>query len=230
MNQIYIGWDSREAIAYDVCVASIEKRTSTPVQISALKQNDLTKLGIYQRKKDPLASTEFTYTRFLAPYLNNYKGWCLFIDCDFLFTADIQELFDYSDDRYAIMCVQHDYHPKEKIKMDGAVQTDYPRKNWSSCILWNCGHPSNKVLTPEIVNSQTGAYLHRFQWLKDEEIGSIPIEWNWLEGWYPKPKEGLPKAIHYTRGGPWFDGYQNVDYANLWQKERMMLGSDVSVR
>ncbi len=100
--------------------------------------------------------------------------------------------------------MQHDYQPKDSVKMDGKVQTSYPRKNWSSCMLFNCGHPSTRQLTPELVNRETGAYLHRMQWAADDEIGALPTEYNWLEGWNEKPASGLPKVVHYTRGGPWF--------------------------
>ena len=123
------------------------------------------------------------------------------------------------DDQYALMCVKHDYVPKDSVKMDGQKQVAYPRKNWSSCILWNCGHESNQILTPQIVNSEyvSGAFLHRFQWLDDREIGELPLEWNWLEGEYDKP-ENPPAVIHYTNGGPWFEECQDVDYADLWNE------------
>ena len=136
--------------------------------------------------------------------------------------ADIKQLVDLIDDKYAIMCVQHDYTPKETTKMDGAVQTVYPRKNWSSMVLYNCGHPKNRALDPETVNTQTGAFLHRFQWLEDEEIGSVPFVWNFLEG-HNCVVEGdphtKPKAVHYTRGGPWFDAWKDCEFADLWLAE-----------
>ena len=172
--------------------------------------------GDYYRPQPEAGSVEFTYTRFLTPYLSDHKGWALFIDCDFLFTKDVAELFAMADEKYALMCVKHDYIPKNTIKMDGQKQVTYPRKNWSSCILWNCEHPSNKALTKDIVSTESGAYLHRFQFLNDEEIGEIPLEWNWLEGEYDKP-ETPPAVIHFTNGGPWFDNWQEVDYADLWR-------------
>jgi hypothetical protein len=123
----------------------------------------------------------------------------------------------------AVYCVQHDYTPKETTKMDGAVQTSYPRKNWSSLMLFNCDHPAVRALTPEVVNRETGAFLHRMQWVADEDIGSLPVAWNWLEGWNEKPAQGTPNAVHFTRGGPWFDNWQNVDYGDLWRAEREAL-------
>lgn len=219
--RVFVGWDSREPIAYDVCEHSLLRHSSVALSITPLKQDDLRARGLYARDVDPLASTEFTYTRFLTPYLAGYEGWALFCDCDFLWTADVAELFAKADDGKAVLCVQHDYRPTERTKMDGQVQTAYPRKNWSSMILFNCGHPANAALTPDIVNSESGAFLHRFQWLTDDQIGEVDHTWNWLEGWYDKPTDEVPPAaIHYTRGGPWFENWQDVDYADLWLKER----------
>ncbi len=222
-KNIFIGWDSREDIAYQVCARSLKRHSRSDLEIVPLKQQELASRGLYSREKDPLASTEFTYTRFLVPELTGYRGWALFMDCDFLVTADVSEVFDLAEDRYAVMCVKHDYRPRETVKMDGAAQTVYPRKNWSSFVLWNCGHPATRALTPEIVNRQTGAYLHRFTWLEDGLIGALPETWNWLEGWCRKPVEGAPKGIHFTRGGPWFENWQRVDYAELWLAEAAQL-------
>lgn len=216
--KVYIGWDSREVIAADVCEMSIYENASRPVAISMIKQFQLREAGIYNRDVDAQSSTEFTFTRFLVPHLNHYQGWAVFCDCDFLWTGDIQELLAKADDRYAVMVVKHDYRPTNTVKMDGKQQEYYPRKNWSSMILWNCGHPANRALTPEVVNSQTGAYLHRFQWLDDSLIGEIEPTWNWLVNWYHEPWDGKPKAIHYTEGGPWFSGYENCDYSWLWKQ------------
>lgn len=222
--RVFIGWDKREPEAYAVAKSSLQRHASIPVDVQPIKLDELVKRGLYTRDIDPLASTEFTYTRFLTPALAGFKGWALFCDCDFLWLGDIAGLAEYTKTPKAVYCVQHDYTPKETTKMDGAVQTAYPRKNWSSLMLFNCDHPSVKALTPELVNRESGAYLHRFQWVKDEDIGSLPVEWNWLEGWNEKPKTGTPKAVHYTRGGPWFKEWQNVDYADLWREEYKRLG------
>jgi lipopolysaccharide biosynthesis glycosyltransferase len=215
MLNIFMGWDSREVDAYDVAVHTLQKHTSRELNIFPLIREDLRDSGLYSRDDAGTASTEFAYTRFLVPHLCGYRGWALFVDCDFLFTRDIAELFSLADPQYAVMCTQHDYTPRGTVKMDGQKQVSYPRKNWSSCMLINCGHPANSVLTPDIVNTETGAFLHRFQWLPDNLIGSIPLEWNWLEGEYDKPEE-LPAVIHYTNGGPWFENCQDVDYADEW--------------
>ena len=218
--KIYVGWDSREDIAYQVCRNSILRRNEN-VEVIPLKQDELRKSEIYTREVDPLSSTEFTFTRFLVPHLMNYQGWAVFVDCDFVFIEDIQKLFNMTHNQdYAVMVVQHEYNPTNTVKMDGKTQHVYPRKNWSSMILFNCDHPSNKILTPDVVNKASGAYLHRFQWLKDEEIGALSQEWNWLVGWYKEPDHGKPKAIHYTEGGPWFPNYMHCEYGAVWMEEK----------
>lgn len=218
--KIFIGWDSREDIAYQVAKHSILANTTESVEIIPLKQKILKSQGLYWRAKDALASTEFTFTRFLIPELMNFEGWALFVDCDFVFVDDVKKIFDKKDDRYAVMCAKHDYTPKNSIKMDGMVQTAYPRKNWSSMMLINCGHVANKVCNKTYVNDNntTGQMLHRFTWLTDSQIGKISHEWNWLVGLYKEPSDGIPRAIHYTEGGPWFAEYQNCEYAKEWYK------------
>ena len=217
--KVFIGWDSREVDAYKVAQHTLAKHCSSEnLEVYPIKQEDVRKAGLYSRTDDKPgegASVEFTYTRFLVPYLCNYEGWALFVDCDFMFSKDISELFAMADDKYAVMCVQHDYVPRTTVKMDGQKQVAYPRKNWSSCVLWNCGHPKNKIIGPYQASNATGAFLHRFSWLEDEEIGSLPLEWNWLEGEDDKP-ETIPAVVHYTNGGPWFENYQDCDYAEEW--------------
>ena len=216
--KIFVGWDSREDIAYQVCKHSIVSKQPN-AEVIPLRQNDMRASNLYWRDVDKLASTEFTFTRFLIPELMNFNGWALFMDCDMILTTDIKELFDQADDRYAVMCVHHDYTPREGVKMDGQKQTVYPRKNWSSVMLINCGHPSNRVLDRELVNDPEigGAYLHRFSWLKDEEIGELDHTWNYLVGVYNDID--TPKLIHYTEGGPWFENYRNCEFHQLWKNE-----------
>jgi len=217
--RVFIGWDSREDIAYQVARRSLLRHATIPVEVTPIKVQDLVAQGLYNREIDPLASTEFTYSRFLTPHLAGFTGWALFVDCDFLFFGDVAKLRQYMNPAHAVACVHHDYTPKEATKMDGVVQTSYPRKNWSSFMLFNCDHPSTKALTAERVNRETGAWLHRMQWAQDDEIGEIPQSWNWLEGWSEKPATGTPDAVHFTRGGPWFENWQNVDYAAEWLAE-----------
>jgi lipopolysaccharide biosynthesis glycosyltransferase len=213
---IYIGWDSREPIAADVLKHSIEAHTSIPVNIIYLQQDKLRSEGLYWRETDPLASTEFTFTRFLVPYLNNYEGHAIFVDCDFLCLSDLAELIEQADSKKAVQVVQHDYTPAAGFKMDGRQQLPYPRKNWSSMILWNCGHKDNQKVDLEFVNTATGQELHRFTWLKDKDIGNLSPEWNWLVGWYREQRDGYPKWLHFTLGGPWFEQYEQCEYSDLW--------------
>ena len=214
--KIFIGWDSRENIAYEVCKASLLKHSSIPLDIYPIKQREMRERNLYWREHDPLSSTEFSFTRFLTPYLAGYEGWAVFMDCDFLWRGDIASLSNYMDGQKAVCVIKHNYNPPERIKMDGAVQTQYPRKNWSSLMLINCAHPSVKKLTPEEVNRSTGLYLHRFQWLRNDEIGELPVAYNYLEGWHTKEDCPNPVAVHFTRGGPWFRDYMHVEYGNEW--------------
>ena len=229
IKKVYIGYDTREDLAYQVSKFSILNQSEN-ITINPLKLNELKDKKLYWRDEDKLGSTEFTFSRFLVPELNEFNGWALFCDCDILFLEDANNLFELAEEKYAVMCVQHDYKPKEGVKMDGKAQTLYPRKNWSSLVLWNCSHPSNKVITKELVNQPdtTGKYLHRFSWLKDEEIGSLPCQWNWLVGWYKEPQDGSPKAIHYTEGGPWFENYRHCEYHQHW-KANLYLMMDASI-
>ena len=216
----FIGYDSKEDIAYRVCKNSLLSKSSLNINVLALKLQELVAKNFYKRDIDPLASTEFTYTRFLVPALMKYKGWAIFCDCDFLFLEDIANIFEKLSSDKAIYCVQHDYTPKERHKMDGKKQTIYPRKNWSSFIVFNCSHPSNKKLTIDLVNQESGSYLHQFKWLKDSEIGFLDERWNWLEGWTSNHNKKKPYAVHFTRGGPWFKEWHDVEYAKEWLEER----------
>lgn len=217
--KVFIGWDSRENIAYQVCRRSILRHASIPVDIKPIVQSELRERGLYWRETDPLSSTEFSFTRFLTPYLNGYTGWAVFVDCDFLFRGDIAGLLDYADGTKACFLVKHDYRPTETVKMDNKTQHQYPRKNWSSFMFINCGHSQVKTLTPEVVNRETGMYLHRFQWLTDDVIGELPIAWNYLEGWHTRGQCPNPIAVHFTRGGPWFADYMDVEYGEEWMRE-----------
>ena len=216
MLTVYVGWDSKEPEAFDVCKFSIEEHATIPVSVIPLKRQQFIERKLYWREPDSRDSTEFTITRFMVPWLNGYEGKAIFCDCDFLFETDIKELVDQFDKTKAVQVVKHDYTPKEKTKFLGHEQHIYPKKNWSSMVMWNCGHESNRRVSLEVINSKEPSYLHQFKWLDDDEIGEISHEWNWLEGHYQEPQDGSPKAIHFTRGGPWFEGYENVQYADRW--------------
>jgi lipopolysaccharide biosynthesis glycosyltransferase len=212
MFKIYIGWDSREPEAAEVCRHSILKHSTIPVQIEFLKQDVLREQKHYWRAVDEQASTEFSLTRFLVPHLNGYSGPAVFVDCDFVFVSDVRELFQNINSKHAVHVVKHQYKPKQDTKMDGKQQHQYPRKNWSSLMLFNCAHPNCQTLTPELVNTKSPAYLHRFEWADGLAIGGLSPEWNWLVNWYHEPDDGKPKAIHYTEGGPWFENYRHCEY------------------
>jgi hypothetical protein len=213
--QVFIGYDPREAVAYHTLAHSILRRASLPVTIAPVMQSQLK--GLYTRGRGPTESTEFSLTRFLVPALSQYRGWSLFMDCDMLCRADIAELASYAErapDKAVLVC-KHDYTPGPKRKFLNQVQTVYPRKNWSSVMLFNnarCG-----ALTPDYVNTATGLELQRFQWLPDEEIGELPLEWNWLVGEYKRNPDA--KIVHFTIGGPYFDEYRGCDYAEEWFEE-----------
>jgi lipopolysaccharide biosynthesis glycosyltransferase len=228
MNKIYIGYDSKEQVVFDVCKYSIEKRhLSGKITIEALKQPQLRELGLYKRPIDQLASTEFSLTRFLTPYLSSYVGFSLFLDCDFIVLDDIQKLFDSIDKSKAVSVVKHDYQPSNKTKMNGLSQSIYPRKNWSSLMLFNNEHPSNKKLDLQTVNNETPQYLHRFSWLSDDQIGEISHSWNYLAGWYDDIER--PMAIHYTEGGPWFKEHVDCDFAKEWLYEYYCMKEELSI-
>jgi hypothetical protein len=219
-RKIYVGYDSREDIAWQVCRHSLNRHMTSDVGVYPLKQESLRELGLYTRPIDKMATTEFSLTRFLTPYLAAHDGWSIFVDCDFVFTVDVNKVFENLDPSKAVYVVQHDYTPAVAVKMDGKAQTVYPRKNWSSFIIFNGANEHVKKLTPEVINTEAPAYLHRFSWLpSDDLIGSLPLEWNFLEGEYPKP-DAVPSAVHFTNGGPWFDAWQDVDFADVWRAER----------
>ncbi|KQS56563.1 glycosyltransferase [Brevundimonas sp. Leaf363] len=220
--KVYVGYDSREDIAWQVCRHSIERHMSSNVAIHSLRQPELRNLGLYTRPGDSTASTEFSLTRFLTPYIAGHDGWSLFVDCDFLFTRDITELLKGLDPRKAVYVVKHDYVPASAMKMDGKVQTTYPRKNWSSFMLFNGAHSHVKKLTPDFVNQSSPQHLHRFEWLPDEDmIGALDVSWNFLVGEYPIPDE-KPAAIHFTNGGPWFSECGGVEFSDLWLEEQAL--------
>ena len=211
MINVFIGYDSKEKIAYHVLSESILRNSTKPVSITPIALNNIK--DDFVRERNNLSSTEFSFSRFIIPHLMNYRGWALFMDCDMLMKADIAELWQLRDDKYAVQVCKHDYVPKEKTKFLGQTQTAYPKKNWSSFMLMNCKKCS--ALTPNYVNAATGLELHQFKWLEsDDLIGDLPLEWNWLVGEYDY-KEDV-KNVHYTKGGPYFKDYMDCDYSKDW--------------
>lgn len=224
--KVFIGYDAQEPAAMAVLMHSILTRATAPVSFVPLVRRSL---GTdYTRHRQATESTEFSFTRFLVPYLSRYEGWSVFMDCDMVCQADIWELMlnAISQRDKAVLVCQHDYVPKTATKMQGQVQTAYRRKNWSSLMVFN--NRRCQALTREYVNTATGAQLHQFDWVPDEQIGSLPLEWNWLSGEYALNTDA--KLIHYTLGGPWFAGYEDCDHADIWLRERdAMLGAPVAV-
>ena len=211
MLKLFVGFDERESAAIHTFVHSVMARSSKPVSFTFLARNQLSFTDPAQKEDYP-QSNAFIFSRFLVPYLCDYKGWALFCDGDMLCMDNIAKLFELADETKAVQVVKHDYKTKYPVKYLGAVNQDYSRKNWSSVILFNCAHPSNKVLSKEFIEASNGAYLHRFGWLKDEEIGDIPAEWNWLEKEYQHNDD--TKLVHWTVAGPYFKGFEDSDYAN----------------
>lgn len=226
MLDIFMGYDSREPIAYHVAAHSFLRRSSIPLAIRPLVQSQLRHVGLYTRERKGVESTEFSMTRFLVPHLMGYKGWALFVDCDVLCLTDIAELWKEVETNpgKAVYVCQHDYTPKDAVKMDGQQQTVYPRKNWSSVMLFDCSKCT--TLTPHYVNTTSGLELHRFYWVREqfEDIGALPLEWNVLVG-EENQTTRPPKLIHYTNGGPWFRDYSNCPFADEWYAEQRDMNS-----
>ncbi len=217
MIRVFIGYDRRMHGVYHVLQHSIVTRASRPVSFTPLSMDQLE--PHMWRERNPLQSTEFSFSRFLTPFLTNYEGWAIFMDNDMLFLDDIAKLWDLRDDKYAVMVVKHDYTPKTSTKFLGEQQTTYEKKNWSSVMLMNCA--KCKALTPEYVNTASGLELHRFHWLESEElIGEIPLRWNFLVDEYDPLPESEISNLHYTLGGPYYDDYRDCGYADLWVRER----------
>ena len=221
MIPVCIGYDPREAVAFSVLAHSIHARASVPVNITPLMLSQLD--GLLTRERHPLQSTDFSFSRFLTPYLANYQGWSLFMDCDMLLLEDIAALWALRDERYAVMVVKHDHVPRETTKFLGEPQTQYEKKNWSSVMLFN--NARCKALTPDYVNTASGLELHQFKWLAgngdgggDALIGALPSRWNHLVG-YDAPRADAA-LVHYTLGGPYFADYAHCEYADEWRRER----------
>jgi lipopolysaccharide biosynthesis glycosyltransferase len=215
MIRIFIGFDERETVAWHVLTHSILERSSEPVCFVPLALSNLGKL--MWREKNPLQSTDFSFSRFLTPFLSAYEGWSLFMDCDMLVLDDISKLWALRDDRFAVMCIKHDHQPAEKVKFLGAPQTPYAKKNWSSVMLFN--NARCRALTPEYVNTASGLELHQFKWLENDSlIGDLPEKWNHLVG-YTSPNTNAAN-VHFTLGGPYFNEYADCEFSKEWNEAK----------
>ena len=213
---VFVGYDPREAIAYHACVNSIIRHSTSPVAIHPVA------LNLFQDYNETHTdgSNHFIYTRFLVPYLMHWTGSAIFIDGDMIVRDDITKLWQLNEINKDVMVVKHDYKTRMPVKYLGAKNEDYPRKNWSSVIIWNCFNSPNRKLTPEYVMKATGSELHRFSWLDDNRIGELPPEWNWLPDEYgPNPDA---KLLHYTLGTPCFHEFADTPQGNEWHKERIL--------
>jgi lipopolysaccharide biosynthesis glycosyltransferase len=217
--KVFIGYDPIESVAWHTMAASIYRQSSRPVAIVPINLKNLG--GIFNRPRESKQSNEFSFSRFLVPYLCNYEGQGIFFDCDQMLRTDIAEIFSVINEQpgKAVYVVKHTYEPRNDVKYLNTIQYKYPRKNWSSVVLWNCEHIKNQVVTPEFVNSAEALALHRFTWLEDNEIGELDVKWNWLVGEYDHPPKDV-KNVHWTIGGPYFHEYKKTDFASEWFEER----------
>jgi len=217
MIRVFIGFDPVESATFHVLSNSIRRHASMPVSITPVSLNNLD--GILTRERHPLQSNDFSFSRFLVPWMCDFEGYAIFMDCDMLLKDDIAKLWAHRDDKYAVKCVHHTHIPEETEKYLGNVQTKYGRKNWSSVMLFN--NAKCKVLTPEYVNTADGLDLHQFRWLQDSDIGYLPNTWNHLVGY--QPYNHAVKNIHWTTGGPYFPEYANCDYHTDWWTEKALM-------
>ena len=217
--KIFIGYDPREKIALHVLSQSIIENSSVPISITPINLKHLKKF--YKRKKRIKDSTEFSISRFLAPYLSNYEGYSLFLDCDFVIREDVAKLLRIvkSDPKKVLWCVKHNYIPKDKIKFLNEKQPPFEKKNWSSFVVYN--NKKCKILTPKFIEKSHGLYLHQFKWTKDNLIGSLPKQWNILVGEQKIPKDF--KSLHFTVGGPYFKKYRKSPGSNFWFKYKKIM-------
>ena len=214
--KIFIGYDPKEAVAFHVLCHSLLERSSKPISVTPINLKNLK--GLYSRQHDQRQSNEFSFSRFLVPYLCDHEGYGVYMDCDMLALGDISAILEDIDENHAVSVVKHDYESKVKVKYLGNKQYSYPRKNWSAFIVWNCAHPSNKSVNPKFIADADAATLHRFLWLKDEEIGELSTKWNWLVGEYDNPTNDI-NVLHWTLGGPYFEEYSNTEFSDEWRKE-----------
>lgn len=215
MIRIFIGYDPREAVAFNVLCHSIQTRSSLPVSIAPLMLSQLR--GVLARERHPLQSTDFSFSRFLTPHLSDYADWSIFLDCDMLMLDDVAALWALRDERYSVMVVKHDHRPREATKFLGQPQTAYAKKNWSSVMLFN--NARCRALSADYVSRASGLELHQFKWLQsDGLIGALPARWNHLVGYDPPSRD--VSLVHYTLGGPYFADYAECEYAAEWRAER----------
>ena len=227
--QIFVGYDKAEPVAYHTCVESIISNASVPVSITPLYLPQLAQFSPPKHIDGYKPSNGFIFSRFLTPYLSGFQGRSLFMDGDMVVKGDVAELFDLPMDGLGVRVVKHDYKTRHPKKYLNSVNQDYPRKNWSSVILFNNNFFPNQKLTPEKVSNSTGEFLHRFQWLTDEQIGDLPMGWNVLADEPNQASYNEAKLIHYTAGTPCFNEYKHCQYADDWHRHHSEMNSCLQV-
>lgn len=225
--RVFIGFDRNEVAAYHTLCNSILRNSSKVIQFTPLYLPSLIDAGLYWRKDQ--GATDFSFSRFLVPYLAGYKGEpVLFMDCDMVLTpgSDIADLFTYIDPtHHAVSVCKHDYRPTNTTKFKGNAQRAYPRKLWSAVMLINPANQRVKNLTPKYINEASGAELHQFDWIGHESrIGEIPETWHYIPNHSKSPIKDA-KCIHYTEGGPWFTDYRDCQAASLWISEHEQMSA-----
>lgn len=215
--RIFIGYDQRETVAYHVLAHSLQRYATVPISIAPLDLKLLKRIG-FERERDPKQSTDFAFSRFLVPYLCDYDGLAIFMDCDMLCREDIGTLLSYHPAIFdcAVAVVKHDYTPRDGWKFLGHQQHPYPKKNWSSFLLFDCNRC--KALDIDVVNNASGLFLHQFKWCRESEVFGLSSDWNHLVGEYPENPKA--KMVHFTQGGPWFEKYRYCEFADAWHLER----------
>lgn len=211
MIRLFTGFDKREALGHSVFCHSVIRRVSQAISITPIGENVSGTDG----------TNAFTLARFKIPELCEYSGWAIWMDgSDMLCLEDLANLWELRDETKAIQVVKHDYEPSQCLKYLGtAMQAEnkpYPRKNWSSVMLINAEHKANLGMT---LDGFGGEFYHRFGWLKDDEIGSLPLEWNHLVSEPNQCREIQVKIAHATNGGWWLPYYSNTSFATLWRAE-----------
>lgn len=221
-RRVFVGWDAHEIQEHLVAVHSMRQHSSVELDIRRIALAELQARGLYTRPmralddrqwldciSDAPMSTTHAIARFFVPYLCGYEGWAVFTDGDVLVRSDLAELFALANDTKAVMVVQHAPMPEQDLKKTGQIQTQYSRKNWSSVMLFNCGHPANQALDLKVLNGWPGRDLHAFKWLTDDQIGSLPSGWNYLVN-VTRPVPTPVHLAHYTLGAP------NQPFAEEW--------------
>jgi hypothetical protein len=246
---IFVGFDEREPEAYLVAKHTLEKNATASIEVHPLNHRELRNKGLFQREwkikyngqYEDLGdgrpfSTQFSHSRFLVPELwrrledPSKSPLVMFVDCDFLYLDDIKDLFDEITTKRSltnrtpwVYCTKHDYKPENKIKMDGMEQSNYNMKLWTAMMVFDMSDDKNENLTPEMVNTETGRFLHNFGWLPATEdtedlIVNVSERWHFVPDHSEEHTTDSPCAIHFTEGGPWFKEYLNCRYGDMWLK------------